>query len=67
LKRWMSEGIEQLDSWKGTADAVNKALFPNGVRTPTSVRTTVNYTQAVDRLTEIYFYESDKAKDIHEQ
>jgi hypothetical protein len=66
LKRWMSEGIEQLDSWKGTADAVNKALFPNGVRTPASVRTKVNYTQAVDRLTEIYFYESDKAKDIHE-
>jgi hypothetical protein len=65
LKRWMTEGIEQLDSWKDTADAVNKALYPNGVRTSAFVRTTVNYTKAVDRLTELYFYENDKAKDIH--
>jgi hypothetical protein len=58
----MTEGIEQLESWKKTQAAVDKAL---GVRTPASVRTTVNYTKAVDELTEIYFYESDKAKDIH--
>lgn len=62
----MSEGVEQLDSWKGTAAAVEKALFPDRVRAPNSVRTVVNYTNAVDRLTEIYFYESDKAKDVHE-
>ncbi|ORY09152.1 glutathione S-transferase [Clohesyomyces aquaticus] len=70
VKRWMTEGVEQLDSWKKTQGAVDKALFPsgvpNGVRTPASVRTTVNYTKAVDRVTELYFYESDKAKDIHE-
>ncbi|KAH3954372.1 hypothetical protein HBH53_025490 [Parastagonospora nodorum] len=66
LRRWMSEGVEQLDSWKGTAAAVEKALFPDRVRASNSVRTVVNYTKAVDRLTEIYFYESDKAKDVHE-
>jgi hypothetical protein len=66
LRRWMSEGVEQLDSWKGTAAAVEKALFPDRVRAPNSVRTVVNYTQVVDRPTEIYFYESDKAKDVHE-
>jgi hypothetical protein len=61
LKRWMSQGIEQLDSWKNTAAAVEKALFPDRVRSPSaSVRTVVNYTKAVDKPTEIYFYEGDK-------
>lgn len=76
LKRWMTEGIEQLEGWKNTQGAVDKALFPSGASNGQSneqskapqpdVRTTVNYTQAVDQLTEIYFYESEKAKDIHE-
>jgi len=30
VKRWLAEGIEQLDSWKKTQEAVNKALLPNG-------------------------------------
>ncbi|KAF2757636.1 hypothetical protein EJ05DRAFT_476865 [Pseudovirgaria hyperparasitica] len=63
LKRWYTQGIEPLEAWKKTQGAVNKALLPNG---PPSVRTTVNYTKAVDRLTELYFYEDEKAKDIHE-
>jgi hypothetical protein len=66
VKRWMTEGVEQLESWKTTQVAVEKALFPNGVRTPASVKTIVNYTKAVDQLTEIYFYETAEAKDIHE-
>lgn len=75
VKRWLTEGVEQLDSWKNTQGAVNKALLPNGVRTtpvssahsstPSSVRTTVNYSQKLDAPTEIYFYETDKAKNIH--
>lgn len=31
LKRWMTEGMEQLDSWKKTQGAVEKALLPNGL------------------------------------
>lgn len=68
LKRWLVEEVEQLDSWKKTQEAVNKAFFPNKssatVRS-SSVTTTVNYTKAVDQLTEIYFYENEKAKGIH--
>ncbi|KAF2032306.1 glutathione S-transferase [Setomelanomma holmii] len=64
VKRWLTERVEQLESWKKTQGAVDKALRPN-VRTPASVRTMVNYTKAVDQATELYFYESDKAKDIH--
>lgn len=76
LKRWMTEGIEQLDSWRSTQGPVNKALLPNGLHNEQSngqskgaqpdVRTTVNYTQEVDQLTELYFYETEKAKGIHE-
>jgi hypothetical protein len=35
-------------------------------QTPTEVRATFNYTKDVDRLTEIYFYECEAAKDTHE-
>ena len=76
LKRWMTEGIEQLDSWKNTKGPVEKALLPNSKSNGQSdrqfktaqpdVRTTVNYTKAVDQITELYFYESEKAKGIHE-
>jgi hypothetical protein len=38
----------------------------NGSSSPSSVRATFNYTKDVDRLTELYFYECDAAKDIHE-
>ncbi|KAH7088593.1 glutathione S-transferase [Paraphoma chrysanthemicola] len=65
VKRWLVDGVEQLDSWKKTQGAVDKALRPSGVRTPASVQTMVNYTKVVDRVTELYFYESDKAKDVH--
>ncbi|KAH8732207.1 glutathione S-transferase [Phaeosphaeriaceae sp. PMI808] len=66
VKRWLTEGIEQLDSWKNTQGAVEQALLPGGVRTPASIRAVVNYTKAVDQLTEVYFYDSTEAKDIHE-
>lgn len=71
LKRWMTDGMEQLESWKNTQGAVDKALLPNGSTNGQSnpqpdVRTTVNYTREVDQLTEIYFYETPKAKGIHE-
>ncbi|KAJ4316301.1 hypothetical protein N0V94_005510 [Neodidymelliopsis sp. IMI 364377] len=76
LKRWMTDNVEQLDSWKKTQEPVDKALIPNGatywqyngqIKTAQlDVRTTVNYTQDVDQLTELYFYESEKAKGIHE-
>ncbi|KAJ4993130.1 hypothetical protein SVAN01_01482 [Stagonosporopsis vannaccii] len=76
LKRWMTKGMEQLDSWKSTQGAVNKVLLPNGTSNGQSdaqsktaqpdVRTTVNYTREVDQLTELYFYETEKAKGIHE-
>jgi glutathione S-transferase len=74
LKRWLTEGMEQLESWKKTQGAVTTALCPGetaaqngqpGAGQP-DVRTTVNYTKAVDQPTEIYLYESDKAKGIHE-
>ncbi|KAF2731311.1 glutathione S-transferase [Polyplosphaeria fusca] len=74
LKRWMTEDMEQLDSWKNRQEAVEKVLLPNkssnGVSNDIAgqpdVRTTVNYTRAVDGPTELYFYETEKAKDIHE-
>lgn len=53
-----------MDGCKKTQGAVDKAL-PSGVRTPASVQTMVNYTKAVDRATEVYFYENAEAKDIH--
>lgn len=76
LKRWLVDGIEDLPCWRKTQGAVNKALLPNapaanGVTTngtsPGHVRATFNFTKDLgDKLTELYFYESEKAKDIHE-
>lgn len=61
LKRWISD-IEKLPEWQKTQGAVEKALLPNK-----QVRATFNYTKDLgDKLTELYFYESEKAKDIHE-
>lgn len=78
LKRWMTEQVEQLPCWQKTQGAVNKALLPgtessttNGASTNGAfkgeVRATFNYTQDVSpKLTELYFYETEKAKGIHE-
>ena len=61
LERWIRD-IEKLPEWQKTQPAVEKALLPNK-----QVRATFNYTQDVTpKLTELYFYESEKAKDIHE-
>ncbi|KAJ9661072.1 hypothetical protein H2198_002231 [Neophaeococcomyces mojaviensis] len=78
LKRWMTEGIEQLPCWKNTQGAVNKALVPgtepvtNGAAAANAthkegVKAIFNYTKDVSpQLTEIYFYESEKANGVHE-
>jgi hypothetical protein len=73
LKRWMTEGIEKLPCWQKTQGAVNKALLPNAAvangtkSSHTQVHSTLNYTKNLEpKLTELYFYESLAAKDIHE-
>lgn len=73
LKRWLTEGIEKLPCWQRTQGAVDKALLPGAAAADgttmaarTEVRSIFNYTKDVDRLTEIYFYECEAAKDIHE-
>lgn len=68
LKRWLAD-IEKLPSWQKTQGAVDKALLPTESHVnanPREVRAKFNYTKEVDRLTEIYFYESEAAKDTHE-
>lgn len=77
LKRWMTEGVEKLPEWQKTQGAVEKALLP-GTATATNgatangdskgaVKATFNYTKDVSpKLTELYFYEDEKAKGIHE-
>jgi hypothetical protein len=77
LKRWMTEGIENLPCWQKTQGAVDKALLPGAaaaecatmtesMTAQTEVRSTFNYTKEVDKLTELYFYDCEAAKDIHE-
>lgn len=80
LKRWMTEGIEKLPVWQKTQEPVTKAFGENKPRSATNgangtngassgtVKATLNYTKNLepDKLTELYFYESEKAKDIHE-
>lgn len=71
LARWIGD-IEKLPEWQETQGAVEKALLPgkqsNGANGASSqVRATFNYTKDLsDKLTELYFYESEKAKTIHE-
>ena len=79
LKRWIGD-IEQLPCWQETQSAVDKALLPetavanetnnvkttNGDNAHKDVRAAFNYTKDVEQLTELYFYESEKAKNIHE-
>ncbi|KAF2117893.1 glutathione S-transferase, partial [Lophiotrema nucula] len=64
LQRWMTEGMEHLDSWKKTKRCGREAASQQAGQP--DVRTTVNYIKAVDGLIELYFYESEKTKDIHE-
>lgn len=77
LKRWLKEGIEQLPAWKNTQGAVNKALLPGTTSTTNGdsangvhkgeVKAVFNYTKDVSpKLTELYFYETEKANGIHE-
>jgi glutathione S-transferase len=77
LKRWLTEGVEKLPCWQKTQGAVDKALLPGTkAAEPTTVtastngqaevRSLFNYTKNVDKLTELYFYDSEAAKDIHE-
>lgn len=62
IRRWYAN-IEKLPAWQQTQGAVDKALLP-GKKYVTS---TLNYTQDTDdRLTELYFYEDEKAAHIHE-
>ncbi|KIV78638.1 hypothetical protein PV11_06271 [Exophiala sideris] len=72
--RWLKQ-IEALPEWQKTQTAVDKALLPgkaastNGASTNGTVKTVnanFNYTKDVDKRTELYFYDSDAAKDIHE-
>ena len=80
LRRWLSE-LENLECWRTTQGAVDKALLPesaaaNETNTVISangvdgghkdVRATFNYTKDVaPKLTELYFYETEKAMDVH--
>ncbi|KAH7350902.1 hypothetical protein BKA65DRAFT_549889 [Rhexocercosporidium sp. MPI-PUGE-AT-0058] len=69
LKRWITE-IEKLPAWQKTQGAVEKALLPvpcaETTAKPGEVRANFNYTKDVDKPTEVYFYESEAAKDVHE-
>ncbi|KAL8676978.1 MAG: hypothetical protein Q9186_006553 [Xanthomendoza sp. 1 TL-2023] len=81
LKRWIAD-IEQLPCWQQTQSAVDRALLPeaaaaNGSHPATAgngangnthkdVRAEFNYTKDVQQATELYFYESEQAKNIHE-
>jgi glutathione S-transferase len=61
LKRWYKD-IAALPEWQKTQPAVEKALLPHK-----QVRATFNYTKDVTpKLTELYFFESEKAASIHE-
>lgn len=77
LKRWIAE-IEALPCWQQTQGAIDKALLPeaangtksangtNGTDGHKDVQATFNYTKDVQQPTELYFYESDAEKNIHE-
>lgn len=77
LKRWIAD-IEALPCWQQTQGAVDKALLPeasaNGTKPVNGtngdghkdVQATFNYTKDVQQPTELYFYESEAAKNIHE-
>lgn len=65
LKRWLTVDIESLPAWKKTQAAVDTALLPN--HSAKEVRAILNYTKDVSpQLTELYFYDTEAAKNIHE-
>ena len=77
LRRWITEQVEMLPSWKKTQDAVDAALLPapaaaNGTGPVAgrddAVTASLNYTKNLEpaKLTELYFYESPATADIHE-
>ena len=72
LKKWMTERIEVLPCWQKTQAAVEKALLPNkaaanGTINGHTVRSMLNYSKNLNpKLTELYFYDSEKAAGIHE-
>ncbi|RVX74725.1 hypothetical protein B0A52_01002 [Exophiala mesophila] len=71
LKRWLAD-MDKVSSWQKTQGAVDKALLPgkpviNGTGSTKGVKANFNYTKDADpKLTEIYFYETDAAKDTHD-
>ena len=74
LQNWIKE-IEKLSCWQQTQGAVEKALLPStenkangadGVNSESRVEAVFNYTKDTPQLTELYFYETDAAKGIHE-
>lgn len=72
LSRWIAD-IEKLPSWQKTQGAVDKALLPgkatatNGATSSKGVKANFNYTKDVEpKKTELYFYETPAANDIHE-
>ena len=71
LKRWLTEGVQRLPCWQKTQAAVDAALLPQRTKGTVPqdgfVRSTLNYTKDLSpRHTELYFYESPAAKDVHE-
>ena len=69
LARWMGE-IEKIPEWQKTQEAVNKALLPGKATethgTAESVRANFVYTKDIEGQTELYFYDTDASKGIHE-
>ncbi|KAI9727242.1 MAG: hypothetical protein M1828_006861 [Chrysothrix sp. TS-e1954] len=72
LKRWIAD-VEKLPCWQQTQGAVEKALLPqaaaaktNGVDDGKSVKAVFNYTRELEKPTELYFYDTEAANDIHE-
>lgn len=69
LRRWL-EQIEALPEWQRTQNAVDKALLPGKATSTTNTTNTVsanfNYTKDVNKVTELYFYDSEEERDIHE-
>ena len=70
LKRWLTEQIEKIPEWQKTQGAVDKALLPGKAAEPNgtagSVRANFVYTKDVEQPTELYFYDTDESKGIHE-
>ena len=73
LARWITDCVEKLPSWQKTQGAVDRALLPNKggangtMNNHPEVHSTLNYTKDLkSKLTELYFYETPAAQNIHE-